>query len=63
MVDTSITRKLGIHNRLVETIAAEQIVDPSTGEVLVEKGEFISRERAMEIEDAGVAYAYVNSKD
>lgn len=55
-------KKLGIHNRLVETIAAEQIVDPSTGEVLVEKGEFISRERAMEIEDAGVAYAYVNSK-
>ena len=55
-------KKLGIHNRLVETIAAEQIVDPSTGEVLVEKGEFISRKRAMEIEDAGVAYAYVNSK-
>ena len=55
-------KKLGIHNRLVETIAAEQIVDPATGEVLVEKGEFISRKRAMEIEDAGVAYAYVNSK-
>ena len=55
-------KKLGIHNRLVETVAAEQIVDPATGEVLVEKGEFISRKRAMEIEDAGVAYAYVNSK-
>ena len=50
-------KKLGIHNRLVETTAAQSIIDPATGEVLVEKDEFISRKRAMEIEDAGVAFA------
>ena len=55
-------KKLGIHNRLVETTAAQSIIDPATGEVLVEKDEFISRKRAMEIEDAGVAFAYVYSK-
>ena len=55
--------KLGIHDRLVEATAAEDIIDPNTGEVLVEKGGFISREMAMKIEDAGVPYAFVYSKN
>ena len=55
--------KLGIHDRLVDTTAAEDIFDPNTGEVLVEKGGFISREMAMTIEDAGVQYAFVYSKN
>ena len=55
-------KKLGIHNRLIETTAAEDIIDPRTGEILVEEGGFISREKAMEIEDAGVLTALVHSK-
>ena len=55
-------RKLGIHDRLVDAIAAEDIIDPNTGEVLVEKDHAISREMAMVIEDAGVSVAYVYSK-
>lgn len=56
-------RKLGIHNRLVDAIAAEDIIDPGTGEVLVEQGEHISRNMAMIIEDAGIKEAFVYSKN
>ena len=55
--------KLGIHDRLVEAVAAEDIVDPNTGEILVEKNGTISREMAMTIEDAGVSCAFVYSKN
>ncbi len=55
-------RKLGIHNRLVDAVAAEDIIDPNTGEILVEKGGAISRSMAMTIEDAGVESVYVYAK-
>ena len=55
-------RKLGLHDRLVDTVAAEDVIDPNTGEVLVEKGGEISRSMAMEIEDAGVEAVFVYSK-
>ena len=55
-------RKLGIHNRLIDTVLAEDIFDPATGEILAQKGETISRARAMEIENAGVECAWVYGK-
>ncbi|MBQ0018682.1 MAG: DNA-directed RNA polymerase subunit beta [Clostridiales bacterium] len=55
-------RKLGLHDRLVETVAAEDVFAPMTGELLVEKDGEISRELAMEIEDAGVVSVLVYSK-
>ena len=55
-------RKLGLHNRLVDAVAAEDIIDPNTGEILVEKDGEISRSMAMTIEDAGVESVYVYSK-
>ncbi|MBK5253599.1 MAG: DNA-directed RNA polymerase subunit beta [Peptostreptococcaceae bacterium] len=55
-------KKLGLNNRLIDSIAAEDIFDPNTGEIMVEKGGFISRELAMEIEDAGVKDALIQSK-
>ena len=39
----------------------ENIVDPLTGEILAMKGDKISREKAMEIEQAGVSVAYVDA--
>ncbi|NLY87208.1 MAG: DNA-directed RNA polymerase subunit beta [Clostridiales bacterium] len=56
-------RKLGLHDRLVDAIAAEDIIDPNTGEILVESGDIISRSMAMTIEDAGVKFALVYSKN
>ena len=55
-------RKLGLFNRLVDTVAAEDVFDPNTGEVLVEEGGEISRSLAMVIEDAGVKSVLVYSK-
>ena len=55
-------KKLGIHNRLINSIAAEDVIDPNTGEILVESGGFISREMAMVIEDTGLASVVVKSK-
>ena len=56
-------KKLGIHNRLVNSYAAEDIIDPNTGESLVEKDGFISRAKAYEIENAGVLSALIRSKN
>lgn len=47
-------KKLGIHDRIADTIVAEDVFDPNTGDTLAEKGQKISKELAMEIEDAGV---------
>ena len=46
--------KLGIHNRIEDAVAAEDVINPNTGEVMVEAGQKITRSMAMEIEDAGV---------
>ena len=55
-------KKLGLHNRLVNTVAAEDVIDPNTGEVLVEAGGFISRAMAMQIEDTGILSVTVKGK-
>lgn len=55
-------KKLGIHNRLINAIAAEDVLDPNTGEIIVEEGQKIDRKTAMTIEDAGVVYVFVNGK-
>ncbi|MGN0658585.1 MAG: DNA-directed RNA polymerase subunit beta [Emergencia sp.] len=56
-------KKLGLANRLAEAVAAEDVIDPNTGEILVEAGQKISRPAAMDIEDAGVEYVMVYAKD
>ncbi|MBE7027964.1 MAG: DNA-directed RNA polymerase subunit beta [Ruminococcaceae bacterium] len=47
-------KKLAISARITGYNAAEAIADPQTGEVLLDAGEYISREKAQQIEDAGV---------
>ncbi|MDW7662199.1 MAG: DNA-directed RNA polymerase subunit beta [Bacillota bacterium] len=47
-------KKLGVSNRIEEKIAAENIVNPHTGEILVEKGEKITIEMAAVIENASI---------
>ena len=48
--------KLGLANRLVDVTVAEDVIDPNTGEIMIEAGDTISRELAKEIEAAGVEY-------
>ena len=54
-------KKLGISNRLTNHVLAEPVADPSTGEILADEGEFISKEKALEIENAGVTVAFVKA--
>ena len=47
-------KKLAINLRLANQVAAVDIVNPSTGEIMVEQGQKISREMAEEIQNAGI---------
>ncbi|WP_027626618.1 DNA-directed RNA polymerase subunit beta [Clostridium lundense] len=47
-------KKLALHLRIANQIAAEDIVNPQTGEILVQKGEKIDRDKAIEIQNSGV---------
>ena len=47
-------KKLGISARIAGHEAAEDVVSPLSGEVIVEKGQVISREKAIEIQSSGV---------
>ena len=56
-------KKLGLSQRLVDAIAAEDVINPNTGEIMVEAGQKISRDMAMEIENAGLLYVMAQAKD
>ncbi len=47
-------KKLAISARIANQVAKEPVANPETGEILVDAGQFISREIAEEIEKAGV---------
>jgi DNA-directed RNA polymerase subunit beta len=47
-------KKLALHLRIANQISANDIVHPLTGEILIQKGEKIDREKALEIQDAGI---------
>ena len=47
-------QKLGLAGRIKDKIAAEDIVDSETGEILVQAGEVISEENAETIQNAGI---------
>ena len=53
-------KKLAISDRIAGYAAAEMIVSPATGEILCEEGEIITKEKAYEIEQAGVKKAYID---
>jgi len=53
-------KKLSIASRINGFIAAENIVDPETGEVIIAEGEKISREDAERIQNAGINIVYLN---
>ncbi len=56
-------KKLGVMNRIEGVVAAADIVNPETGEVLVEKDTKISREMAILIENSGIKTVDVYGED
>ncbi|MFV0518607.1 MAG: DNA-directed RNA polymerase subunit beta [Aminipila sp.] len=55
-------KKLGLSNRIIGVVAAEDIFDPNTGEILAEQGQKISRELGFQIENAGVKEVFAYGK-
>jgi len=47
-------KKLALYNRITGRKAAHDVIDPNTGEILMEKGKKIPREKAIEIENSGI---------
>ncbi len=47
-------KKLAISERIYGRRAAEPVIAPMTGEILADEGDIINREKAVEIENAGV---------
>jgi DNA-directed RNA polymerase subunit beta len=56
-------KKLGVSNRIEERVAAENVINPLTGEILVEKDAKISIDVAFDIENAGVKQVDVYDDD
>ncbi|MBS4785799.1 MAG: DNA-directed RNA polymerase subunit beta [Clostridiales bacterium] len=56
-------KKLAIGLRLAGQTLARPVVNPLTGEVMAEAGEMLTREKATEIERAGVSAAYITVHD
>jgi len=56
-------KKLSIHLRIANQIAAKDIVNPSTGEIIVSKGEKIDRETSVVIQNAGVNVVDIQVED
>ena len=56
-------KKLAFKNRLRGHVLAENVVDPSTGEVLAEAGTQLTREKAEEIQNAAVRYVMIQTEE
>ncbi len=56
-------KKLALRNRIAGHVLAEDVVDPSTGEVMAEAGVTVTREMADEIQNAAVPFVFVQVED
>ena len=56
-------KKLALHLRIANQIAAKDIVDSTTGEILVSAGSKIDREQAIDIQNAGINVVDIQVED
>ena len=56
-------KKLALKNRITGKVLAEDVVDPSTGEILAKEGDTVSRELAENIQNAGILSVTLKGKD
>ena len=47
-------KKLGVAARIAGQIAAEDLIDPNTGEVIVREGDVIPADKSLDIQNAGI---------
>ena len=56
-------KKLSLFDRIVGATLSQPVIAPLTGELLAEEGEVVSKEKATEIEQAGVNVVFVKVGD
>jgi DNA-directed RNA polymerase subunit beta len=56
-------KKLAINLRVANQISSKDIVNPMTGEIIVEAGKKISREKALEIQNCGINSVDIQVED
>ena len=56
-------KKLALRSRIRNQILAEDVVDPSTGETLAEKGTTVTLELADKIQNAAVPYVWIQTEE
>ena len=56
-------KKLALKNRITGQTAAEDVVSPTTGEVLVEEGTAFTRELADKVQNAAVPFIWVKGEE
>ena len=56
-------KKLHFKNRISGHTLAEDVIDPTTGEVLVEAGTTLTRKSAEEIQNAAVPYVFIETEE
>ena len=53
-------KKLSVAERIIGKVAAENVINTETGEILVNAGETIDKEKAYEIKNAGINVVYID---
>lgn len=56
-------KKLAFRNRIANYVLAEDVIDPSTGEILFKAGVTLSREDAKAIQDAAVPFVWIQTEE
>ncbi len=56
-------KKLAWRNRIAGKMLAEDVVDPTTGEVLASAGDVLTRESAKMLQDAAVSYVMIQAEE
>ena len=57
-----LNKKLALKNRINVQVLAEDVLDPSTGEVLAEAGTTVTRELADQIQNAAVPFVWIQTE-
>ena len=52
-------KKLGLYYRIAGNVAADDIIDPNTGEILAEKDQKIDKDLARQIENSGIEFVMI----
>ena len=56
-------KKLSFRQRIFNKVLAEDVIDTETGEVLAEAGTKVSREKADDIQNAGIPFVYIQTEE